>query len=305
VRPVELRAANDVNVRRPATPEAVPEPSSTAPNIPAAVEQAHAEAFAHPRVQQYLKQVYRDNPELRGQTGYGVADAIKREMNRDWGTLKPADRANEYGSGLREAKGLVQDYLDALSQGQASEANALHRAEVAVPKEFFLRGSKLNVTPKGKALETNSPQALENDIAKLPPALQETAQAAARAGRAADVAQQIRAEGIPKTTQQLLESNAIDFAKIRPAFASDAAFQQFVEQVAQMRQAAARQAETLGKTKTTWRNWATAQNPLATPRGIAARTTAEANPFAPISRTIPLSSLWNAAQLGVGAANPQ
>lgn len=299
--PVEVRAANDVNVRRPATPEAVPEPSSTAPNIPAAVEQAHTEAFAHPQVQRYLKQLYREAPELKGQTGYDVADQLKRDMNRDWGALKPADRAGEYGGSLREAKGLVQDYLDALSEGKAGEANAVHRAEVAVPREFFLRGSKLNVTPKGKALETNSLAALQNDIAKLPPELQATAQDAARAGRAADVVQTLRAKGVPETQSELLKG--LDFDKIRPAFKTEAEFQAFVQKVAQMRQAAAAQ-EARFAPSTGVRSFYKPQNPLATPRGIGLRTMAEGSPMAsPPPAMPPLSSLWNPAMLAPAVVN--
>ena len=293
--PVKLRAANDVNVRRPATPEAVPEPSSTAPNIPAIVEQARTEAFAHPQVQRYLKQLYREAPELKGQTGYDVADQLKRDMNRDWGALKPADRAGEYGGSLREAKGLVQDYLDALSEGKAGEANAVHRAEVAVPREFFLRGSKLNVTPKGKALETNSLAALENDIARLPSELQDIARNAARAGRAADVVQTLRAQGVPETQSKLL--TGLDFDKIRPAFKTEAEFQAFVQKVAQMRQAAAAQEARFGP-PTGVRSFYKPQNPLATPRGIGLRTMAEGTPMAsPPPAMPPLSSLWNPAML--------
>ena len=299
--PVKLRAANDVNVRRPATPEAVPEPSSTAPNIPAAVEQARTEAFAHPQVQRYLKQLYREAPELKGQTGYDVADQLKRDMNRDWGALKPADRAGEYGGSLREAKGLVQDYLDALSEGKAGEANAVHRAEVAVPREFFLRGSKLNVTPKGKALETNSLAALQNDIAKLPPELQATAQDAARAGRAADVVQTLRAQGVPETQSALL--TGLDFDKIRPAFKTEAEFQTFVQKVAQMRQAAAAQEARFGPPMGV-RSFYKPQNPLATPRGIGLRTMAEGTPMASPPAAMPqLSRLWNTATLAPAVVN--
>jgi len=301
-RPVELKAANDVNVRRPATPEAVPEPSSTAPNIPAVVEQAHAEAFAHPQVQRYLKQLYRETPELRGQTGYDVADQLKRDMNRDWGTLKPADRAGEYGASLRDAKGLVQDYLDALSQGKAGTANAVHRAEVAVPREFFVRGSKLNVTPKGRALETNSPAALENDIARLPSELQDIARSAARAGRAADVAQGVRAKELPASAEELLRGKELNLAKIRPAFKTQAEFEQFVAQLAKMRGSAASQARRMGPQTTGLRSFYKPQNPLATDRGIIARTNADANPLAFPAGGLPLESLWNAARLtGSGA----
>jgi len=301
-RPVELKAANDVNVRRPATPEAVPKPSSTAPNIPAVVEQAHTEAFAHPQVQRYLKQLYRETPELRGQTGYDVADQLKRDMNRDWGTLKPADRAGEYGGSLREAKGLVQDYLDALSEGKAGTANAVHRAEVAVPREFFVRGSKLDVTPKGRALETNSPAALENDIARLPSELQDIARSAARAGRAADVAQGVRAKELPASAEKLLRGKELTLAKIRPAFKTQAEFQQFVAQLAKMRGSAASQAQRMGPQTTGLRSFYKPQNPLATERGIIARTNADANPLASPAVGLPLESLWNAARLtGSGA----
>jgi len=301
-RPVKLQAANDVNVRRPATPEAVPAPSSTAPNIPAIVEQAHAEAFAHPQVQRYLKQLYRETPELRGQTGYDVADQLKRDMNRDWGTLKPADRAGEYGGSLRDAKGLVQDYLDALSQGKAGTANAVHRAEVAVPREFFVRGSKLNVTPKGRALETNSPAALENDIARLPPELQDIARNAARAGRAADVAQGVRAKELPASAEELLRGKELTLAKIRPAFKTQAEFEQFVAQLAKMRGSAASQARRMGPQTTGLRSFYKPQNPLATERGIIARTNADANPLASPAAGLPLESLWNAARLTGGGA---
>lgn len=301
-RSVKLQAANDVNVRRLATPEAVPAPSSTAPNIPAAVEQAHTEAFGHPQVQRYLKQLYRETPELRGQTGYGVADQLKRDMNRDWGTLKPADRAGEYGGSLREAKGLVQDYLDALSEGKAGTANAVHRAEVAVPREFFVRGSKLNVTPKGRALETNSPAALENDIAKLPPELQDIARNAARAGRAADVAQGVRAKELPASAEELLRGKELTLAKIRPAFKTQAEFEQFVAQIGKMRESAASQTQRLGPQTTGLRSFYKPQNPLATPRGINLRTYADANPLASPAAGLPLESLWNAARLtGSGA----
>jgi len=302
VRRVELRAANDVNVRRPAMAEPAPTPTSTAPNIPAIVEQAHTEAFAHPQVQRYLKQLYRETPELRGQTGYDVADQLKRDMNRDWGTLKPADRAGEYGASLREAKGLVQDYLDALSEGKAGTANAVHRAEVAVPREFFVRGSKLNVTPKGRALETNSPAALENDIAKLPPELQDIARNAARAGRAADVAQNVRARELPASAKKLLSGEELNLAKIRPAFKTQAELEQFVAQLAKMRGSAALQAQRMGPQTTGLRSFYKPQNPLATPRGINLRTYADANPLASPAAGLPLESLWNAARLtGSGA----
>lgn len=301
-RTVKLQAANDVNVRRPATPEAVPAPSSTAPNIRATVEQAHTEAFGHPQVQRYLKQLYRETPELRGQTGYDVADQLKRDMNRDWGTLMPADRAGEYGASLREAKGLVQDYLDALSLGKAGTANAVHRAEVAVPREFFVRGNKLNVTPRGEALETNSPAALENDIARLPSELQDIARSAARAGRAADVAQGVRAKELPASAEELLRGEELTLAKIRPAFKTQAEFEQFVAQLAKMRGSAASQARRMGPETTGLRSFYKPQNPLTTPRGVDARTIADANPLASPAGGLPLESLWNAARLtGSGA----
>jgi hypothetical protein len=302
-RRVEMRAANDLSVRRAPMAEASAPPKPSAPNIVAQVQQAQNEAFAHPTVQRYLAGVYRDAPNLRGQVGYDVADQIKRDMNADWGKLKPADRAGEYGASLREAKGLVQDYLDALSEGKASEANALHRAEVAVPKEFFERGFGVQAAPSAKGLLTRSPTAIVNEIAKLPEGLQATAAEAARAGAAANVAQNIRGVGLPASVHELLHSGAIDLPKIRQAFKTDAEFNQFVAKLAEMRQTAAAQAQRMGPQQTGLRTFWKPQNPLATPRGEAARTNAEGQPFARIAPPLPLSSLWNNAILAGSAAS--
>jgi hypothetical protein len=160
----------------------------------------------------------------------------------------------------------------------------------------------LNVTPKGKALETNSPAALENDIAKLPPELQDIARNAARAGRAADVAQNVRARELPASAKKLLSGEELNLAKIRPAFKTQAEFEQFVAQIGKMRKSAASQAQRMGEQATGLRSFFKPQNPLATPRGIIARTNADANPLASPAVGLPLESLWNAARLtGSGA----
>ena len=91
-------------------------------------------------------------------------------------------------------------------------------------------------------------------------------------------------------------------AKIRPAFRSDAEFQAFVQKVAQMRQAAATQEQRFGpqqfNLKSPVASLFRGPNPLATPRGDAARTVAEANPLAPVPPAMRMvSDLLRAAAL--------
>lgn len=308
VRPVELRAANDVNVRRPEGADIVPPVQGPdVANIPAEVKRTTQAALAHPRVQEYLKDIQRPGSPFAGKdaASYEVLDQVKRDLNSDWGKMRTENQFDAYGRSLRNAKNIVQDALDALSQGKAGEANAVYRQNVAIPREGFEQGFGMATSPTARQLEagTLTPEGIKNWIARLPENLQGLAADAVRAGRGAEVGQSVRQVPLPETAADLLKNPALDVERIRPAFKTEAQFQQFVRELAAMRQVAAQQAQGYGPLKAGWRSFASAQNPLATPRGIAARTVADAQPFANIPGKLPLlSSLWQGAVGGVGAA---
>lgn len=118
-RPVELKAANDVNVRRAADADIVP--PTQGPDVAnrfAQQEEAGRIALDDPHVQMQLKSLYGQDSRLAQQdpSSYPVLEKMYREMNREWRQLKArGEDTGQYWHALNTARGKVNTALDAKS----------------------------------------------------------------------------------------------------------------------------------------------------------------------------------------------
>lgn len=116
-RPVELRAANDVNVRRPfAEPEAV---TSTTPDRFAMARGTVDRALENERVQSEIASVVDESADLAAMDpgSFDMMSTVYQRLNKEFGVLKKnGQNAGPYFQALQSARRAVRKALDSRSE---------------------------------------------------------------------------------------------------------------------------------------------------------------------------------------------
>jgi hypothetical protein len=152
-RPVEVKAANDVNVRRAAGADIVP--PTQGPDVAnrfAQQEEAGRIALDDPHVQMQLKSLYGQDSRLAQQdpSSYPVLEKMYREMNREWRQLKArGEDTGQYWHALNTARGKVNTALDAKSP-EFSKFN----------KQWSGDSKELESYALGRGFRDNSPETI-------------------------------------------------------------------------------------------------------------------------------------------------
>ena len=198
-RPVNLRAANDVNVRTGTpSPTEMGEVTVGPKNQFAEAEQATQTALSNPHVQMQIKSLMGDAPSLKGQDpgSYDVLRKVQANMNAEFGKLKASGQdSGPYWHELNGARADVNAALLAKAPALA-DANATFAREVGIPREGITKGQTMGANPAGKAAFKRSPDAISQWIAEGKTPAEQSARAdAVSAGVGANMGQKI--SGVP------------------------------------------------------------------------------------------------------------